>query len=627
MTCIVGCADDGVTLAGSTDAGLSRCLENADCPDRFECNVATGLCFPLDACGPDDPCPMDNQVCEEGPGGFRICAFERCEGNDECTELTCPPDEVPLCVAGGCVCGTPCQGGCPPGRGCCVPTDSCEPIPEPCATVTCAPGEFLSITTEGAWSAGECARTGETCLCEALPPLPAGDIGLYSALAFDANGGPLAVTAYNRDYGDLMFGTVDEVEREISWAYLDGVPPGPIEPTEITGAIDGPRGGVRTPGPDVGAHTDVTFGAAGRPYVAYVDLDQGALKFGAQTPTGWQLDVIDGDGPGETGLFASLVADDQGRPMVAYLSAREGPDDGQRRTVLRLAVANNADPRPEQWAFVDLETVSLAGESCAVRCNDDEVCPVTGRRCVVPDPPGTCGRCQSDEACVAGSCVAVVPPPVLRGLPRARGLWPSLAVLPDGDALVTYRDEVDRSLRLARVRTGDLTVTDRVTLEGFGGPLNGDDTGLFPSLFVTPGGEIHLAYMNATQQSLRYLLVDTDLTIVLSETVDLGLGDLTNPDGLLLGADAALVVGGPNPSIVAVAYQDATNGDLRYAERRGDDDWAIQILAGDEDPPAGTFGFYTDMVLDDGQRPWVSTYRYFLAAPGGADNGILILRP
>ncbi|MEO1512900.1 MAG: hypothetical protein AAFU70_12580 [Planctomycetota bacterium] len=380
-------------------------------------------------------------------------------------------------------------------------------------------------------------------------------------------------------------------------------------------------------GPDVGLYTDIAVDDANRAHIVYYDRDRGALKYAVASSRGWLIHTIDGEGPGATGLFASLALDAEGRPVVAYLSAREGPDDGPRRSVLRLARASTPDPRQAtDWVRIDLDAYGLSASACGERCNRDEVCRAADQVCVPVDD--TCGRCPRDEACVSGACVAVEPAPVVRSSPRARGLWPSLAITRSGDALVAYRDAVDQNLRLVRISGPDITTgtIQRRVLEGAGGLLPTDDTGFFASLFVTPGDEIHLAYMNATRRALRYVLLDDDLQVVLTEEVDRGVVTPDDPDGLLIGADASLVVLGPPTSAVSIAYQDATQGDLRYATRRGANSWQIRVLAGNEAPYAGSFGFYADQTIDPSRRrAIVSTYRFFLG--GGPDNGIAVFDP
>jgi hypothetical protein len=127
----------------------------------------------------------------------------------------------------------------------------CQPLPAQCLSLTCPLGQFLSVTSSGSWDSGNCMLTGAVCDCKPYPPLPLGDIGLYSAIDQGAMG-PAMVSAYNLDYGDLMVGVV-QADQSISWTFVDGVP---TSTTTIVGAIDGPRGGQSAPGPDVGIYTD-----------------------------------------------------------------------------------------------------------------------------------------------------------------------------------------------------------------------------------------------------------------------------------------------------------------------------------------------------------------------------------
>ncbi|MCA9550915.1 MAG: hypothetical protein KC933_12850 [Myxococcales bacterium] len=619
------CGDGNLNPVPDQDAGVSgRCTTNDDCATGEVCTA--GACVSLDQCGPDQPCPDPEQTCIDGDRGYRICVYTRCESDDECQTLTCDPDLVPACVGGGCQCGVPCQGGCPFGQGCCIPTDTCQDLPAECMDLTCPPGQFVSVTSTGAWSAQACEVLGETCQCERLPPLPEGDIGLYSALEHDGQG--YVMTAYNLTYGDLMFGVV-QGDGQVAWEFVDGVPTS-TTPDDITGDIDGPRRGNGAPGPDVGLYTDVVAAADGTPHVVYQDRDQGALKYARLTPQGWQTHTVDGANIGDTGRYAAVALDAQERPVVAYLSYKEDVG-GRRVSTLRLAVATSATPgAPGDWGRRDLETLDLTGLSCAERCNVNEVCLRSTDRCVVPDDEQACSpRCEAREACVNATCEPVRSLPTFMGLPRARGLWPSAALLPDGGLLVAYHDRVDMSLKVARISgpdllQGALTIT---TIEGTGGPTGaGEETGLYPSLVVTPGGEIHLAYVNATRQTLRYRNLNAQLATVVVEDVESGLGQGSGPDGELIGADAALVVDGSGR--VRVAYQNATLGDLRYARRDGADTWTLITLAGDEPTYQGTYGFYTDQVLNrQGTEPMVSTYRYFLSAEQGPRNGVSVFSP
>lgn len=619
---LAACDCEGSGITQITDSGvMMRCRGDMDCGPREACNVSLGICFSRDACGPDTPCPNDNQVCEDQDGdGFLDCGFRRCTDAAECSMLECPPDQVPACIAGGCSCGTPCQGGCPGSQGCCILDDTCLDLPEECMGLTCAPGQFVSVTSSGAWDARQCQFLGEACRCETLPPLPLGDIGLYSALAHD--GRTPILSAYNLDYGDLMFGVVELGGDTVTWEFVDGVP---TSTQTITGDIAGPRNGQGGPGRDVGIYTDLAADPQGRPHIAYVDRDEQDLRYAVGTPSGWRLHTVATDG--DTGLYASLALTPSGRARIAFLGAREDDGSGLRKTVLRLAVTSSGTPSaPTDWTIRELETLSLLPYGCSEQCRVGEVCRAADLRCVRPDDPPRCApACAGDERCVAGRCALIDPLPAFRDVPLARGLWPSLAVLPDGGLLVAYYDRLSLSLTLAHVAGPDPAVgaVTRRTLEG-DGVDNTDDTGLYPSLFVTPGGEIHLAYVNATRRRLMYKNLDANLNAVSTEIVEDGLDPMFGPEGHYIGADPALAV--DTLGQVRVAYQDGTTGELRYARRQPGGGWVRATLRGAEAPYEGTFGFYTDQIVRP--EPLISTYRYFLAGPNMMPaNGVVVVTP
>jgi hypothetical protein len=617
--------DAGPTCPDGTPRNTGRCASDDDCCERESCFLATGICFARDACDETRPCPQAEQICRDADGdGFNECVFERCDENDPnaCDGLIqCPPDKVVACVAGGCTCGEPCQGGCPPSQGCCIPTDMCMDLPPECAGLTCPLGQFVSVTSSGAWSTNDCMVAGQVCECELLPPLALGDIGLHSALAHDGRSG--VMSAYNLDYGDLMFGVVSVDGSTVAWEFVDGVPTTSVS---ITGRLDGPRGGNSAPGDDVGLYTDIAGGGVGAIHISYFDRDRGALKYARfESGTGWRVHTIDGEAPGDTGLYTSLTLDGSGRPRIAYLAARVLAAGARRESVLVLAFANSAAPTDASaWTKRTIDAIDLSAFPCEDRCNTGEVCRASDEQCVTPDPvPNVCGAtCMSDQRCIGGQCQMIRPLEAFRDLPRARGLWPSLQNMPDGGVLIAYYDRVDTNLKIARIEGADLENGNLTTtaIDGTGVQGSIDDAGWYPSLFITPGGEIHLAYMNATKQMLVYRNLDENLATLVYEEVDRGLEMGDGPDGVLIGADSALVV--DRNGVVRVAYQDATHGDLKYAMRTGGM-WDVLTLAGTENPYAGSFGFYTDQTLDQNrERPLVSTYRYFLSGPNGPLNGV-----
>ena len=622
----LGCGDDTLTGAGTPpDAGGGRCTDDSQCPPRHICNVAIGVCFSVDECGPDLPCD-DGKVCEPNADGHLRCVFDRCDDDSECTDLMCTMDEVPRCVAGRCICGTPCQGGCPSSQGCCIPEDRCYDLPPQCMGLTCPLGEFLSVTSTGAWDTGMCMVTGEVCECTKLPNLEEGIIGRFSAMAHDGNG--VVLSAYNdgtenmdgtikRAYGDLMFGR-READGTITWEFVDGVP---TSSASIEGALDGPRSGQGALGDDVGVYTDIAVDSTGRPHIVYHDRTHGDLKYAVGRSTGWSIHTIASNG--EAGLYGSIVIGTDDRPKIAFLTVKA--DEGTSRVSrLRVGLATTETPTAAaHWVLRDLESVPLTGLPCSERCRTGEVCRASDLSCIVPDAADQCSpRCSGDTACISGRCQTIDPLPPFTDLPQTRGLWPSIQVTTARDVLVAYYDALEGSLKIAQVAgpdpaTGAISVT---TLAG--GGMNSPDVGRYPSLFVTLNGDIHLAYHHVGRNALEYQQLNMGLTTLLTETVEADTS--TTPRFGTLGADPALVVDARGT--VRVAYQDGETGALRYARRTGADDWNVITLRGDEMPSTGSYGFYTDQTLDPAlANPLISTFRYLLQGPPG--NGLEIISP
>ncbi len=615
------CEGSGIDAVGDTGVPQMRCRGDQDCGPREQCNVSLGICFPRDACGPMFPCPDPNQVCIDDDGdGFLECAAPPCTDVSECGGLTCREGEVASCLSNHCICGSPCQGGCLDSQGCCLSNDTCIDLPEECMGLECPPGQFVTVTSSGAWNGTECMFAGEQCRCDTLPPLPLGDVGLYSALAHDGQS-PI-LSAYNIDYGDLMFGVADPIGQTIAWEFVDGVPTSSMT---ITGDIDGPRRGQGAPGRDVGIYTDIAADPVGRPHIAYVDRDGQDLRYAVGTTSGWRLHTITTDG--DTGLYASLAMNAAGHPRVAFLSAREDVGTtGTRRSVLKLAVTSSGTPTAQtDWTLRDIDAVSLLPYGCAEQCRVGEECRADTLTCATVDPQPCRPACVSDERCFSNRCVPIEPLPAFRDVPVARGLWPSLAILRDGSALIAYYDRVNQALKLAHVAGPNLAAGAIAlrTVEG-DGVDNSDDTGLYPSLFVTPAGEIHLAYVNASRRRLMYRNLDASFATVTTEVVEDGLDPMFGADGHEIGADPAVVVDALGQ--VRIAYQDGTTGELRYARRQPGGGWIRATLRGAEMPYEGTFGFYTDQLVQP--EPLVSTYRYFLSGPNMTPaNGIVLITP
>jgi MYXO-CTERM domain-containing protein len=126
------------------------------------------------------------------------------------------------------------------------------------------------------------AGTLPACNCGGSPPcgdvdcLPGeverGAVGRWNGVASD--GDRTVVSTYDLKLGDLV---VVDVTGELVYTAVDGVPD-----ETPTYHPSGYRGGVATPGPDVGAWTSIAL-VEGRARASYQDLDAGALKYATGT--------------------------------------------------------------------------------------------------------------------------------------------------------------------------------------------------------------------------------------------------------------------------------------------------------------------------------------------------------
>jgi len=489
-------------------------------------------------------------------------------------------------------------------------------LPPQCGDLMCPRGQFISVTSTGAWDSGQCEILDEACECVRYPPLPEGDIGLYSAMTQD--GQNTFLSAYNVDYGDLMFGVLLRDGTNIDWEFVDGVP---SSTSAVTGDVDGPRGGLSEPGADVGLYTDIEVDVLGQPHIVYHDRTNGALKYAIGAMDGWKLHTI--DSAGTAGLYADLTFTDDGRPRIAYLTVREDRG-GSRHSTLKLAVSNSLSPQSSSaWTIRNLDDRSLTPYGCEVRCNPSEVCRASDHVCLTPSPANTCpdGCPDANEACYQGMCIGVDTIEPVSDLPKASGLWPSLDLKSDGTALVAYYDSINGELKMAEI-AGPNPGVGVANTPWVVHTSAAADLGRFPSLFVSSAQEVHLSYLDQTRRAVVYRKLDSLHSTLVTEIVEEGLNQGISPSGDWLGADTALVVDATG--IVRIAYQNGTSGALRYARRMSSGNWNLVTLKGEEDPYEGSYGFYVDQVLTQGgTAPLVSSYRYWLAEPMG--NGVVVV--
>jgi hypothetical protein len=389
-----------------------------------------------------------------------------------------------------------------------------------------------------------------------------GGIGRWTSIAGDD--ARVMVATYDQGLGDLV--AVDATDpSKLSFVAVDGIP------TDSTPTHDpsGYRGGIEDPGPDVGAWTSIVLiNKSAR--IAYQDRDNAALKYAYETGPGkWRSYVVDA-GMGEAvGAYASMIADANGNPVIAYLGV--GVDDGMghRVTDLRLARATRPDPGSESdWT---ISTMVSAPGTCAGLCAMGQAC-VAGAKATDPQSciaeTSDCNpACSSTTACSMGTCLKAIPDPTVETLATGTGLFVSLVLLPDGRLAATYYDQTRRALVLGLESGSGTSMFAETVLDGGGNT----DRGMWTSAVVDGSGTIHVAYQDALGDQLMYTTWNNSPGT--PEIADDGerMGDRTHN----VGASAAIYLVNGSPSI---AYQDGLTADVYVAAKSGGM-WSLTPLA------------------------------------------------
>ena len=114
---------------------------------------------------------------------------------------------------------------------------------------------------------------------------------------------------------------------------------------------------------------------------------------------------------------------------------------------------------------------------------------------------------------------------------------------------------------------------------------------IYPGLAVGADDVVHLSYVNATGSDLLYFNTASGGVEVIDDgyrEVGTTEGGVPIPELHFVGDDSSVVIGPSGPMVV---YQDATTHELLVA-RRGEGGWTHEVVAGNEDPLAGGYGFY-----------------------------------
>jgi len=511
-----------------------QCDTAADCCPGQKCHLSYHYCVDdYDGCSTGF-CPTPGQVCKtigvfsSGPG----CTWNKCGSGGSCGAGT-------SCFNSYCVGEAPCHGGCGAGRVCITATNRCSPAPRDASCQqTCPAGKMLALS-DADNIFDTCKPASEKCECDSLPPIPARDVARHSSIA--ASGPYLYVSAYDGEHGDLVLHTFDRsaLDKPLKSEWLDGVPGS----GHIGGDVNGPRGGITDPGPNVGLYSSAAVNAAGDLLIAYYDVDNGDLKFIARYAGKWTAPMtIDGSTPsgtpsGDAGMYASLAIGKSGIPAIAYFrrgsyDASKGNESGPS-TALVYAAAKKPQPLTrDDWTVVgDVE--------------------------------------QADRPASPG----------LTELPPGTGLMPSLGFIED-HPVIAYYDSIKRAVK-AVMGSG------AGAAPGFGAPVEIDghdtsplqrDTGRWPALAIGPagssGGRIAIAFADLTRQQL--LLYQSDGLVAhvahdgpglpgLIHAVDDGRPDAGAPWHAQGFPGSQSSIGFTSSGKIALAYQDAAPVDLMFA--------------------------------------------------------------
>ncbi len=486
---------------------------------------------------------------------------ELCRDNGECTPITCS-DDLSICATGdcngnwqcvdnSCICKPFCEKSCSSKQYCCHQTGSCESIPTlDCSGLTCDVGFKPTLVSAGEVSEESCSLEGALCDCVPLDPLDLGKLGRFSAMVTYAD--EAFFSGYSETYGDLVVGR--GTPGELSWMFVDGVPAG-----NVVGALNGPRGGVKEAGENVGKTTDIAVGGSGDLHVVYYDVTNDALKYARgerdlSSEFTWQtMTLVTGGQPGE--LFSAISIGNQG-PIIAYRSEN---DHGSR--TLTLLQANSFKPESaEDWTATVL--ASRVSENVTI------------------------------------------------GIPDGPGLYVDLIPSPSAAPVVVWYDRhgSEGSLHMLDVATNEETI-----VAGAGAEVLADEpdevtsstnAGADVSVAIDEASEIHICYRDIETNSLRYRNLSSHKEIVIDDGLRINEGDREYAVHQV-GNDAHLLISDGN---VFVVYQDSTGHDVYLAQLSGDS-FSRKALLGREANYAGAYGFYLDASVV-ASTLWISNYVY-----------------
>ena len=281
------------------------------------------------------------------------------------------------------------------------------------------------------------------------------------------------------------------------------------------------------------------------------------------------------------------------------------------RRVVRLASASSATPSDAaDWAFTDVFVLLMPCQPAL--CGGDE-CRADGI-CHGERPAAACRTAAADQECFDNGgnleCATVIAKNTIYDFPNATGLFIDLKVTPDGLGMVFYDRQRGNLIGMREVGgawEGPLVIDGQI-----GNDQDTGDVGIGASLFVDGAGDWHVAYADGIDEQVLYNKV-VGFVPEGRQVVDTGATD----DGqAVVGDDTSIWVNGSGS--VFIAYQDATNGKLKWATNESGN-WTNSVV----NTEGWTGAFNT--IVDVNGSPQVATH--WRVAQPRTEGSVRVVQP
>lgn len=579
---LIGALAGFVLILGACNndiAGEDSATCDPECAEWESCE--SGTCTP-NSCAEDADC-AGAAICIDG-----VCAAPECSSAADCS--SCPGEETAVCADARCSCENFCPDGCDDGEYCCHADNSCTPFPDPCAGKSCEPGLEPEATSMGTPNPEECEVEGASCECVEKEPLELKWYGQYTSIDSNADLGDctdcvVAVSTYNKHYGDLMVGVVGE-DLTPTWFFPDGVP----SDGEVVAAPSGPRGGIEETGDDVGTYSAIAVDTEGNLHVFYRSKEDENLRYarGVSSSGSYEFETTTIDEQTGSGLYASAAIGPDGNLHVVYgVNEVDVEIEGETITGSELRHASFPPETELENLSPDSETLEVAGtRNPCVRCGDGEVCFTDDPTCRAPT--SDCEEsCEDGLKCYEGTCEPIFQETQRPAHRLMTGLYSEI-VRRSNDLVIVYYNHVERRIAWIEGQTGDWSDPN---------PLE-ESTGPYGSGAVDANGELHFAYMKADDRSLVYRAPGNEPVSVRDGIRSTASEYTASP----IGEDVDLRF--DSTGSARLLFHDATRHRLLQSTRSGSGGWTTKTVS--EPTSSGTY---------DGARGFFAG-----AAPSGSDD-------